>query len=433
MMNKYTASMPHAPGVYLMRDYSGKILYVGKAIDLFKRVSSYFNRTNSEPKTAALIANVRVIDYIIADSEKSALILENKLIKKLRPKYNVIWRDDKSYPMICITAQEDFPRLCVARQHQKKDKSAKYFGPFDSAGDIRDLTRYLRGSFNIRPCNYEISENRGLHGCLYFQLGQCPAPCLGKISREDYLKNVQNAQLFLEGRYSRLLSNLKKAMSLSSEKLDYEKSAKYRNNIQSIESMFDKIRFREIKEGDVESNISKSRGLSRLKECLELKKVPVNIEAIDISNIQGKEAVGSLVRFTRGLPDKKNYRKFKIKTVQGVDDYSMMREVVERRYSRLMRNRQMMPDLVLIDGGKGHLDTAKQVFDKLGINNLSLISLAKENEEIHIPGKDKPLILDKDNPALHILQHIRDEAHRFAITYHRKRRAMRLGAVKSVK
>jgi len=421
IMQKLSINLPHNPGVYLMRDYANQILYVGKAKDLQKRVSTYFGRHHDSQKTAALVSNIRLVDYIITESEKNALLLENKLIKKFKPKYNIMWRDDKTYPFICVTLNEDFPKLIISRKG--KMYKARCYGPYHNLGNTAKLLKYLTFTFNLRPCKSVILENSAKNAkygnCIYYQLKKCTAPCLNKITKTDYMKNVRKAQLFLQGKYPQLIAVLKIEMADLSKKMQYEKAAQLRDNIKTLEGMFDRIRFREIKEPELAQKMETARTLSNLKNYLFLKTVPVEIECIDISNIQGQQAVGSVVRFNNGLPDKSNYRRFKIKTVSAIDDYAMMREVVQRRYSRLIKENRKLPDLVMIDGGKGHLDTAKKTLTSLNLKTLPVISLAKKDELIFTTDKSEPLALTKDNPALQLLQHIRDEAHRFAITYHR--------------
>ncbi|MFN3966336.1 MAG: transglycosylase SLT domain-containing protein [Endomicrobiia bacterium] len=420
MNEKIYKILPETPGVYLMRDYSGEILYIGKARNLKKRVSSYFTKSLLDPKIIALISSIKTVDYIVAKSERDALLLENKLIKKLQPKYNIMWRDDKSYPYIKLTIKDDFPYLCLVRQ--KKEDGSKYFGPYHNVSEVRKLIRKLRSMFHIRPCTKTKFKGK----CFYFDLGQCPGPCIGKISTTQYKKNIKNLLLFLEGKYEFLKNILKKEMKIQSEKLNFEEAGKIRDIIFSIDRMFEKISFHEIKETDLTEHLNLSRTLSQLKETLQLPKVPITIEAFDVSNISGKEAVGSMVSFFQGRPDKKNYRRYKIKTINYIDDYAMIKEIVHRRYTRLLTEHKKLPDLIIIDGGKGHLSSAKEILDKIGLENQPIISIAKKEEEIFKPEKEEPIKLSSDSPVLKLIQYIRDEAHRFALSYHRYRRKIGL-------
>jgi len=419
-MNKIYNLLPETPGVYLMRDYSGEILYIGKARNLKKRVSSYFTKSVSDPRITALISSIKTVDYIIAKSERDALLLENKLIKKLQPKYNIMWRDDKSYPYIKLTAKEEFPYLTLTRQ--KKNDGSKYFGPFHNVSNVRKLLRRLRFMFHIRPCTKTKFKSK----CFYFDLGQCPGPCIGKIKSSEYKKNIEKLELFLEGKYDLLKKILEKEMKEQSEKLNFEEAKNLRDIIFSIDKIFEKISFHEIKETDLDRRLNLSRTLSQLKEILNLPKVPVTIEAFDVSNISGKEAVGSMVSFFQGKPDKKNYRRYKIKNVNFIDDYAMIKEIIQRRYKKLLEEHKKLPDLIIIDGGKGHLSSAKNVLDEIGIKNQPIISIAKKEEEIFTFEKDEPIKLPPSSPVLQLIQQIRDEAHRFAISYHRYRRKLGL-------
>jgi len=424
-MNKDKLSLiPHTPGIYLMRTSSGEIIYIGKAIDLAKRVRSYFTKKVNTPlPSVTFLSNVKVVDYIIAESERDALILENRLIKKLQPKYNVLWRDDKSYPHLKVTLDEDFPRVLLTRQI-KKDGS-KYFGPYHNTGEIKKLLRWLGKTFNIRQCKIDfryknLPDGKRVQGCVYYHIQQCRGPCLGKVAPEEYRKNIDKLLMFLEGKYTDLIRILEKEMHKASGKLLFEDAKIARDNIRAIDRMFEKISFREANQDDIVGHIKITRALSQIKDCLGLPKVPVTIEAFDVSNIYGKESTGSMVRFYKGEPDKNNYRKYKIKTVSGIDDYSMIREIVERRYSRLIKENRKLPDFILIDGGRGHLESARGVLEKLKLKHLPVASLAKSEETIFID--DKQINLPQDSPALLLLEHIRDESHRFALKYHRERR-----------
>lgn len=439
--------LPHSPGVYLMRDHQSKIIYIGKANDLRKRVSSYFQKIARDAKIDTLVSFVREIDFIPAASERDSLLLEQKLIRKFQPLYNTMWRDDKSYPYIKLTS-EDYPRLILTRQ--KKNDGGRYFGPYPNVSMVKKLLRMLwrKKMLPLRLCRFPFEEKeiaaegglektqpamyRKVKSCIYLHTGQCPAPCVGRISKEDYGEIARNAELFFEGDYGKLKQVLEKEMKSASENLNYEKAALLRDQVTALDHLAERIMIRKVDEQSIAAQIEKSRAIRDLQEKLHLPSPPMRIEAFDISNIQSTEPVGSMVVFESAGPLKSDYRKFKIKTVQGQDDFAMMGEVVYRRYRRILREGKKLPDLVVIDGGKGQLSAAMESLQKLKsesdasrsslIGSMRVISLAKQNEEIFLPKTSEPIVLPKNSQALHILQAIRDEAHRFAVTFHRLRR-----------
>lgn len=430
-MQDHLSAIPHTPGCYLMRDSAWQILYIGKAKDLAKRVASYFHSKDLDSRIVQLLAEVRHIDYLPAESERDALVLERRLIRKYRPRYNVAWRDDKSYPFIKLTTNEVFPRMFLTRK-VKRD-GAKYFGPYPNVRGVRKLLQWLHKLFPLRQCRFEFDDKvlpkeEKVLSCIYLHMKQCPAPCLARIAVRDYRKIAERVELFLKGNHDALIARWNKEMDRASESMKYEEAAKLRDLIQSLERMRQNIRLRRIQEDDLELTLNRTRGLTDLKSALGLPKPPLRIEAIDISNIQGHQPVGSLVVFKDGKPSKDDYRRFKIKTVSGIDDFAMMAEVVRRRYGRLKEENIRLPDLIVIDGGKGQLSSAHGVLLKLGLERQPVVGLAKREEEVFFPEKSDPLVLPKDSPALHILQHIRDEAHRFAVAYHRLRRNKHLFA-----
>jgi excinuclease ABC subunit C len=377
-----------------MKDAGGKVIYVGKAGSLRKRVLSYFSSRNY-PKTESLISNVTDIEYINCQSQEQALILEASLIKEKKPRYNVSLKDDKSYPYIEVT-REKFPRVQVCRIKGKT--SSILFGPYPNAGPLRPALNLLRKIFPFRTCRIMPKA-----ACLFYHLKMCPAPCVQNISIADYRKNVQAICRLLKGERRVLLSDLKKQMNAASAGLKFETAAKLRDKILAIENLY-----------GGKPNVHE---LVCLKDALKLEHTPLVIEGIDIANLSGTSASGSVVVFRDGYPDKNNYRQFRIKTVAGIDDYAMIKEVVRRRYSRLKSENRPLPDLIVIDGGLGHVGAAKQVLDELGLN-IALIGIAKENEEIWFPGAASGLRLPRENLALQLIQRIRDEAHRFCRRYH---------------
>ncbi len=417
-----------------MRDRSGTILYVGKARDLSKRVSSYFlDRSDHSAKISALVSSINHVDYLPAASEREALIIERRLINRLQPHFNTMWKDDKSYPYVKITMHEDFPRIFMTRKISRD--GARYFGPYPQVHSIRKLLRFIwkHQMFPLRPCRYEFTEQNSLplekaKHCLYYHTKECPAPCVGRISKPDYQKIAKDTALFFKGNYKPLIETWQKEMKAASAEQNYERAALLRDNLTALDHMGERVTVREIDLSDVDvtDRVDRSRAITDLQKALGLKKPPVRIECFDISHFQGTETVASMVSFDRGQPDKTNYRKFKIKTVQGIDDFASMAEVVGRRYRRLLAEKKSLPDLILIDGGKGQLSYAENALHKaLGRFAPAIASLAKDQEELFLPGQPISIRLPKDAPALHLVQHVRDEAHRFAITFHRQRRAKR--------
>jgi len=515
-------NLPNKPGVYIMRDETDTIIYIGKAKNLIKRVKSYFREKLDRPKTQILMSHFHSLEYIVTNSEKEALILEANLIKKHRPRYNVQLKDDKRYPYVKIT-DEEFPRLVITRN---VTKNGIYYGPFTDVGSVKQTVKFLKSLFKIRTC-------RNMNGpCLNAQIDLCYAPCDGKISGEDYGEIINKIDLFFQGKYSTIVKNLKKEMTEAALNEEYEKAAVLRDQIQSIEEIMEK-QFVELMDDDLDQDViaiapgknevvviimpirngkivgrddflmsgsqhdsssevlfafiqqyygfnrhvpkqilldedidekelleewlSDLRGnkvhikvpqkgvklrlvkmarknaeiikhqkkkmenaLIELKKYLKLEKLPIVIEGYDISNISGKFAVGSKVSFKDGKPNKKMYKHFKMET-PGPNDFAMMKELLTRRLKMIDRDPE--PDLIVIDGGKGQLGMACDVLDELNLNHIPIIGLAKEFEEIYLPNTKRPIIIPKNNKALHLLQQVRDESHRFAITYHRKLRS----------
>lgn len=530
------ALLPNKPGVYIMKNAHGEIIYVGKAIILKNRVRSYFQAgSSSSPKVRVMVAQIVDFEYIVTANEVEALILESNLIKKHRPHYNILLKDDKSFPYIKLTLQEDFPRVFITRKLLKD--GAKYFGPYTSAGAVHQTIKLLRKIFPLRSCSK--MDNR--RPCLEYHIKRCLAPCSGNINQEDYMQMAQSIELFLEGRSDLLLKELKVLMREASENMRYEEAAILRDQINSIETLrqqqtavtfagdvdvvgmaldeqgvcvqvffvragkvigrdhflltaskedsetdilsafvqqyYNKVAFvpKEIllpldlleaetivlsdwlstlKKQKVQI-LSPKRGMKKdlldlanenaaillkeenelrqQKEHAELKAVNIlqnalgieeyihRIDCFDISHIQGSETVASMVVFKDGKESKKDYRRYKLKTVEGKpDDFKSMQEVVLRRYSKY----EDLPDLIVIDGGKGQLSSALEVIRGLGLE-MPVVGLAKRLEEIFQEGCSESILLPKDSPAIHLMQRIRDEAHRFAITYHRKLRSKR--------
>jgi excinuclease ABC subunit C len=397
------SALPDSPGVYKFKDAAGTIIYIGKAKSLKKRVQSYFSRY-LDAKTQALVARIADVEHLFVSTESQAQILEAALIKENRPQYNIDLKDDKSFPWVCIT-NEKVPLVSICRNKKAsrgKNDTAAYFGPYTNAALLRQALKVIRHIFGFRSCGTLPKQP-----CLYYRLRLCPAPCAGKISAAQYREIVREIEMFLDFRHEELIAKLTDAMDQAAQGQRFEEAGRFRDQINALSAVWS------------ESSDRKSADeLEDLGKLLGLPGLPERIEAFDISNISGTNATGSMVSFFRGIADKNNYRRFRIKTVAGVNDYDMMREVVRRRYRRLIDEKRPFPDLVLIDGGRQHLAAAKDELRKLGIT-LPLVSIAKDRENIYMADKDVPVKLPFDTPALNLIRRIRDEAHRFAITYHR--------------
>ena len=423
-----TADQPHekvrrfptTPGVYLMKDAQGRVIYVGKALNLRSRAGSYFTKTAEvELRTAKLIPEIADIDYIDADSEVDALLIEARLIKDIQPRFNAQLKDDKTFPYLQITTREDFPRVEFTRQPETS--GVKLYGPFTSAGQLRGTIAVLQRIFRFRTCTLDIEENderwRWFRPCLLASINQCTAPCNMRISKEDYREDIRRLRVFLDGGKASLMKELETAMLLASKELKFEKAARIRDEIASLKSLSER--------GDLESHaqpevfyVDPQKGLAGLKKVLKLAELPRRIEGVDIAHLQGSETVASLVQFIDGLPFKPGYKRYRIQSVEGIDDFASMREVITRRFRRLSQEGESFPDLLLIDGGKGQLSAVMETFAVLNIAPPATISLAKREEEIYVPGDSEPLRLSRHAYSLRLLQYIRDEAHRFAQHYH---------------
>ncbi len=554
--------LPQAPGVYIMKNSSGEIIYVGKALSLKNRVRSYFQSSkNHSPKVISLVTQVADIEYILTDSEVEALILECNLIKKHRPRYNVRLVDDKSYPYVKVTLNEEYPRVFMTRKVVRD--GARYYGPYTDAGALRETLRLLKKVFPIRQCRQK-SVDRQKRPCLNYHIRRCLAPCQGEVSTVRYLEMIKNVCLFLEGRHEELVRTLAARMEEAAENMDFEQAAELRDRIRDIEKVVEKQKIvsadptdqdvialaregelsgvvvffvrggklmgrehfiidetSEMEDSEILTSFVKQyyiqveyiprdillpaeltetevinawleekrgarvylrvprRGekarlvemarknateelaqhrvreeqararlegaLLGLKDYLELARIPRRIECYDISNIQGTESVGSMVVFTGGKPRPDLYRRFRIKTVEGPNDFASMQEVLRRRFNRGLREQEEiaagklerekarfaeMPDLVIIDGGKGQLSAAREVMRELQVDPIATYGLAKEQELLYGEGSPEPVVLPRNSESLYLVQRIRDEAHRFAITYHRKLRGKR--SLKSV-
>jgi excinuclease ABC subunit C len=411
-----------------MRDNAAAIIYIGKAKNLKKRVASYFLSSKlRDPKFEIFITSIRHVDYVVTASERDALVLERRLINRYKPAFNVMWKDDKSYPYLTLTLQEDFPRLFLTRI--KKNDGALYFGPYPSVSRVRQLLKWSwrKKLFALRPCDLKIEEGKPwayekVKTCLYLHTGQCTAPCVGKITSKNYKKIADRARWFFSGQKEKMIRQLEREMKAQSKNLKYEEAAQSRDRIDTLRHMNEKVTFGEMTEAMLETRVQETRAVQDLMRALKLPRPPEHIECFDISHFQGVEKVASMVCFKNGRPVKSDYRKFIIKTVQGIDDFKSMAEVVYRRYRRLKNEDKKLPDLILVDGGKGQLSSALEALTQVELASIPLAALAKQEEEIFLPGETNSIRLSQDSPALLLLRYIRDEAHRFAITFHRLRR-----------
>ncbi len=413
-------TFPTSPGVYLMKDARGRVIYVGKAVNLRNRASSYFTKQAAEDfRTANLVPEIKDIDFIPVDSEVDALLLEARLIKDIQPQFNKELKDDKTFPYLEIFIREEFPRVEFTRK--PRSRGTKLYGPFTNAKKLRGAIAVLQQVFRFRNCSLDIKEAedrwRWFRPCLLASINQCTAPCNLRISREDYRRDIRKLRLFLEGKKKRLFRELREEMTAAAAELKFEKAARLRDQIKALENLNLRGDLKQHAQPEV-FQVDPRRGLLGLKKVFELTNLPRRIEGMDIAHLQGGETVASCVQFIDGLPFKHGYKRFKIRTVDGVDDFASMREVVSRHFRRLQQEGEPFPDILLIDGGKGQLGAAMAALSSIGVTAPFVCSLAKREEEIFLPGESEPKILSKHSFALRLLQYVRDESHRFAQSYH---------------
>lgn len=438
--------VPHEPGVYLMKDRLGSIIYVGKARDLRKRMSSYFiasQKMRASVKTRALIDSIHDFEFHTVRNEEESLLLEGKLIKDYRPRYNVAFRDDKRFLLVKLRMSDPWPRFSTTRL--KKEDGSRYFGPFPHSGALRETLDWLNRGCGLRVCRSAAPDEQDYRHCNADIIRNCTAPCVGRISREAYLEKVEEACRILEGKGRRdLLDGLRDEMAKAAADLDFEKAATLRDVLQNLEKTLSPTRQFSRGRG-VPTTVRPAEDLAELAEELGLGTPPRVMECFDISNVSSNHIVASMVRFTNGQPDNQNYRRYRIRTVEGQDDFASMAEVIRRRYSRILmenaggaadaevsqegmldqqrrlaregRAKIVLPDLVIVDGGKGQLGMAVRELRALGLHELPVIGLAKQREEVFLPGRSEPVLIPHDRGALKLLQRIRDEAHRFANGY----------------
>lgn len=419
--------LPHKPGIYLMKDRFGTVIYVGKARDLRKRVSQYFHpsrRMGWDLKLNALVDAIHDLDVHVVKSDAEAVLLEGKLIKEFKPRYNISFKDDKRFLLVKVNLNDPIPRFTLTRLRQ--DDGSRYFGPFASSGAIRRTLTMVRRRFNLRGCRPLTPNESDYKHCLYGNLKFCTAPCVGNVTLDQYKQQVEAACEFLTGQAAEMVDQLETEMKQAAAKMDFEKAAQLRDTIADLKRSTANHRTFVRVPYKLPVAIDPDKDLAELGHVLELPAPPQRIEGFDISNISGTFKVASMVCFVNGRPDRGNYRRYKIKSVEGQDDFASMAETVHRRYKRVQTDQLPPPDLILIDGGKGQLGAAVGELQKLGMANIPILGLAKEFEEIYRPGEKEPLRLSHDTGALKLLQRVRDEAHRFANNYNAQLRLKKI-------
>jgi len=417
---KVRGKFPNAPGVYLFQDQAGRVLYIGKAKNLRARVGSYFLAAAAgDQRTSQLVREVYDVDFVEAESDVDALLMEARLVKDIQPKYNRELRDDKSFPYLQITTHEDYPRVEVTRQPMQT--GAKLYGPFAHAGSLRGAVQAMQKVFKFRTCSLDIETDderwRWFRPCLLASINQCTAPCNLRIGKEEYRKDIKRLRMFLEGNRKRLLDEMRQEMSEASAALRFEQAARLRDEIHMLESLRERGELDKHEQPEV-FFVDPKKGLAGLQKIFKLETRPRNIEGVDIAHLGGNETVASLVQFIDGLPFKPGYRRFRIRDVEGIDDYAAIREVVARRFRKLRDDGDVFPDILLVDGGIGQLRKALEAYLALDIRPPLVLSLAKKEELVYVMNRTKPLRLSRRSYALRLLQYVRDEAHRFAQHYH---------------
>ncbi|MCW8130330.1 MAG: excinuclease ABC subunit UvrC [Planctomycetota bacterium] len=423
------AALPNAPGCYIFKDRKEHELYVGKAKSLAKRVRQYFDdKRPRDRKTLDLVERIARIDFVECESEVEAYLLENRLIKDLQPPFNFYNKSDINFPVVQITWNEDYPRVIVTRDRGQKGSS--YYGPFVNTKWLRTALQVLQRVFKYRTCDLDIKEgdpkNRHVRPCLEYYIGRCKAPCADRQASEDYRETLRRMVQFLQGKGADVKKDLTRDMKLAAKERRFEDAAALRDTLKALESLSRRGSLDDGLEPGV-LHIDPKSGVAQLQEVLGVARPPRTIEGIDIAHLQGTETVGSLVSFVDGMPSRERYRRFRVKTVAGVDDFASIREVVTRRYARMKTEGRELPDMVLIDGGVGQLHAASEALKAAEIEVPFLASLSKQEEILHTLDKPEGIRLPRRSPALRLLQYVRDEAHRFAQHYHhilRRKRVM---------
>ena len=423
--NFLPSKVPPHPGVYVYRDNFGTVIYVGKAKNLRRRMSSYFQPSRvhqADVKLRQLIHSIHTWEFFQVKSEDEALILESRLIKSYAPYYNILMRDDKRYLLLKIKLDDPFPTLTLARV--KKDDNATYFGPFPHGTALKSTLEFLLAHFGLRACRTNHPDEETRKRCLKRIVKDCSSPCTGAISQSDYRKQVDSMLEVLNGKLESVTAEIKEKMTAAAQKLDYERAGRWRDVLNNLETVFGQHN-RSFEHAYIPSR-SGPEAMEALQKALKLPMKLTTMKCFDISNLLGQLAVASMTVFVDGKPARDEYRRFRIKTVEGANDFAMMSEAVGRHFKRLLEENRPLPDLLVVDGGIGQLNAALRTLTELDCPVLPVIGLAERNEEIYIPGRTEPLVLDRHNPGLRVLQAIRDEAHRFAISYHRDLRQKRL-------
>jgi excinuclease ABC subunit C len=408
--------LPHKPGVYIYRDKFNRIIYVGKAKDLRKRVSQYFHpsrKMTADRKTKALIENIYDIEAHVVKSEAESLLLEGQMIKDHRPRYNVSFKDDKRFLLVKINPNDSYPKFQTTRL--KKEDGCRYFGPFAQSGSLRRTLNVMNRQFGLRSCRPAIPDEKDYKHCHDDVIKNCSAPCIKKVTREEYHKRVRLACDFLEGKSKEMLLELEQEMRRAAKNTDFEKAAQLRNMLEDLQRTTSKQK-RFVRE--LPSTVAPEQDMLALQKALSMDHLPLHIECFDISNISTTHKVASMVIFRNGKPNRYNYRRYRIKTVAGQDDFASMAEVVRRRYARLIKEEKPLPDLIVVDGGKGQLSSAVRELEALGCHGQRIIGLAKQREEIFTPRVSEPIVIPHESGAIRLLQRVRDEAHRIANGYH---------------
>ena len=424
-LREKAADLPDAPGVYLFKDAQERVLYVGKANLLRARVGSYLQPLadlagSRGPDIAHMIDELVVdVDVLVCDSEVDALLRENRLIKDIGPRFNKDLKDGKSFPYLQVRTGQDFPRVEITREPLRE--GVKLYGPFVLVAELRAAVPLLQRVFRFRTCKLEIldGDERRLHfrPCILYAIKQCAGPCAARISRADYRRNVADLMRFLDSQGAVVARRLKQEMAAASAALDFERAAAVRDELRALEGLQKRGLVDEHLQPEV-FFVDPAEGLARLAEVLQLKPPPRVVEGVDVAHLGGGESAGALVCFIDGKPFKQGYRRFRIRTAGPGDDYAAIREVVARRYQRAGMDEELFPDLILIDGGKGQLSAAASAFDDLLSAPPAIAALAKRQELLYVHGRGQPVRLRSNDPALRLLQSVRDEAHRFAQLYH---------------
>ncbi len=415
-------NLPKAPGVYLMKDEKGRVIYIGKSASLRDRVASYFQAsTRLEHKKAGLLEAVVDFEVIQMDSEVEALLAENRLIKDIQPRYNARLLDDKTFPYVMVTTDEEFPGVYVTRE--PRTRGVKLYGPFTSVNALKEALTLLQKAFKFRTCHLEIREDdpsrRFFRPCLLYPIKKCTAPCAAKVSKESYRQDIQRLMRFLSGDKKSVVEQLEREMIEASKEMNFERAARLRDEIKALNALGARAGRGDEQYWQPEAFITNPQeGLTKLQEALDLPEPPRIVEAIDIAHLHGGEMVGSKVTFIDAVPFKDAYRRYKITHGQGNNDFLSIQEVVSRRYREAGVNNELYPDVILIDGGMGQLGAAMQVFAGMESRPRMVVSLAKKEELIYVQGRSAPLKLPRNHAGLRLLQYARDEAHRFAQHYH---------------